>query len=246
MAVEAALRQACQERRSKYDWDERLHELDEARRQSLPLEKLLAELKAYHWLDRIIACHLLVPFGGDAVEPLKLLSQGTSLALKRSVLWILQSIGVDTTQRFRSNADELLCTECFVHCYPLEISVAGYELVTYYGCRECGQSRSFKTWPRGVVATLDADMREDHLALDGMVRVNWLQRRALFDFGWIEIIRAGDEDVERLAVQAGNDTDPVRKPGYAEMRYVIDSNCQLSKNTLRVLDTIFGMFHFNE
>ncbi len=240
MAVEAALRQACKVRRSKYDWDERLQDLDQTRHQNLPLEELVDQLNTHHWLERVIACHLLVPYGGEAVASLKINRYGDTPHLHSLAQWILQSIEVETTERLSRDANQLLCTTCFVHCYPLKITIPGYESITYYGCRACGQSRSFKTWREGVVATLDADMSEDHLVTGGRVHVNWLQRRKLFDFDWVEIIRASDEDAERFAVQAGNDTDEVRRPRYKEMRCVIDPACELSNNTLKILESMFG------
>jgi hypothetical protein len=62
----------------------------------------------------------------------------------------------------------------------------------------------------------------------------------LFDFEQVEIIQATDEDVERFAVQVGNDTDPVRQPHYAQMQRFIAPQCQLSENSLRVLQIMFG------
>jgi len=67
-----------------------------------------------------------------------------------------------------------------------------------------------------------------------------LARRALFDFDRVEIIRATDEDVERFAMQVGNDTDPLRKPRYAQMRCSLAPNCHLTENTLRILESLFG------
>jgi hypothetical protein len=72
------------------------------------------------------------------------------------------------------------------------------------------------------------------------LRVNWLLRRALFDFDSVEIIAASDEEVERFAVQVGNDTDPARQPRYRKMECLIAAGCALSSNTVRVLRQIFG------
>jgi len=46
--------------------------------------------------------------------------------------------------------------------------------------------------------------------------------------------------VERFAVQVGNDTDPFRRPRYRQMRCVVKPECNLSENTLRILDSVFG------
>jgi hypothetical protein len=70
--------------------------------------------------------------------------------------------------------------------------------------------------------------------------VNWSAKRRLFDFDRVEIIQTTDEDVERFAMQVGNDTDPVRQSRYAQMQCHIAPDCQLSENSLRVLQSFFG------
>jgi hypothetical protein len=75
---------------------------------------------------------------------------------------------------------------------------------------------------------------------DQIVRVNWLSRRDLFDFDQIEIINASDEEVERFAIQVGNDTHPLRQPRYKEMDCLVAKDCRLSQNSLRVLQRTFG------
>jgi hypothetical protein len=72
------------------------------------------------------------------------------------------------------------------------------------------------------------------------LQVNWLRRRNLYDFGRVEIIEATDEEVERFAVQVGNDTDEWRKPRYKQMPCIVSAQCRLSENTLRILDRMFG------
>ena len=75
---------------------------------------------------------------------------------------------------------------------------------------------------------------------DGVLYVNWLQHRSLFDFDRVEIIQATDEEIERFVVQVGNDTDLVRQIRYPQMRCQVSPDCHLSENTLRVLRTRFG------
>lgn len=75
---------------------------------------------------------------------------------------------------------------------------------------------------------------------EGLIRANWFTRRILFDFDRIEIIRATDEDIERFAVQAGNDTDSLRRSRYPRMRCTIGPDCHLSANTIRILENSFG------
>jgi hypothetical protein len=90
------------------------------------------------------------------------------------------------------------------------------------------------------VAVLDAGMAETVIKDGETIRVNWLLRRELFDFETVEIIQADDEAVERLAVQIGNDTDPLRRPRYPEMTCTVAPTCPLSENTIRILQRTFG------
>ena len=65
----------------------------------------------------------------------------------------------------------------------------------------------------------EAVLDEDQLPLvtrQDSVRVNWLINRQSFDFDRIEIIQASDEDIERFAMQVGNDTDEFRRETVSE------------------------------
>jgi len=94
--------------------------------------------------------------------------------------------------------------------------------------------------PRGVVAVLNANWSGSRIHRDGRLRINWLTERSLFDFDWIEIVQASDEEVERFAVQLGNDTDPVRRRRYRHLHCFIGQSCRLSENTLRILQRMVG------
>jgi hypothetical protein len=132
----------------------------------------------------------------------------------------------------------LLCARCLAFFGAPYVAIPGNGDITYYGCRLCGQSLNF--WEGEIIAVLDAAMGNEPLLENGLVRINWLTRRELFDFHSVEITQAGDEDVERFAVQVGNDTDPTRQPRYQRMRCVVNPTCELSANTLRILERIFG------
>jgi hypothetical protein len=109
---------------------------------------------------------------------------------------------------------------------------------TVYGCRRCKQSLEYYYVPQGVVAVLDNEQDKEPILKDGLLRVNWLVRRKLFDFDRVEILQATDEDVERFAVQVGNDTDPTRKDRYRHLACRI--GCVLSQNSVRILRRTFG------
>lgn len=114
------------------------------------------------------------------------------------------------------------------------------KLEVYYGCRTCGQSAEVLQLPQGVVALLDNQAAVDQIEQQGVLKVNWLSRRELFDFDRVEIVQASDEDVERFAVQVGNDTDEWRQARYQTMECIIAPNCQITANSPKVLQSIFG------
>jgi hypothetical protein len=55
------------------------------------------------------------------------------------------------------------------------------------------------------------------------------------------IIHASDEEVERFAVQVGNDTDPVRQARYPKTVCTLNPDNDLSENTRRILVRTFGV-----
>lgn len=138
-------------------------------------------------------------------------------------------------------SEMILYLHCFTRFDAYKVRLGGWldsETFTYYGCRTCHQSREFfEGW---VVALLDNTLAQEQFQHNGVLRVNWLSRRALFDFDEVEIVQATDEDVERFAVQVGNDTDSLRKPRYQQMRCVVSADCGLSENTHRILQRMFG------
>ena len=92
-----------------------------------------------------------------------------------------------------------------------------------------------------VVAVLDSNWAEESERRGAdLLRINWLKREKMFDFDTIEIIQASDEDVERFTMQVGNDPDEWRRSGYRQMRCLVQPECELSANTLRLLHSTFG------
>ncbi len=118
--------------------------------------------------------------------------------------------------------------------------------VTYYGCRACSQSKDFLEWSGKIVAVLDSNMMQERVQQDSVLRVNGRLHQSLFDFDWVEVMQATDEEVEKFAVQVGNDTDAVRQPRYKKMRCVIAQDCKLSKNTLRILRSRFWRVEYGD
>lgn len=94
---------------------------------------------------------------------------------------------------------------------------------------------------RRVVAVLDAGWDgESEKVNHDMLRVNWLRRPKLFDFDWIEIIRATDDDVNRFTAQISGDDDRWRGQRYPQMVCVVSPECRLTESTLLKLRQMFG------
>lgn len=239
--VEAALQAACEAQPAiRHLWQGRLARLEEARQKSSAIKTLVDDLQENHWFERFIARHALFYRGGEAVTNLLNLAQMGTSQSQAVALWLLQSIRMETGQRLAQQAGQLLCTRCVVHCHHFELELPGGGRLDYYGCRACHQSRAFQIWPGGVVAVLDRDSREVRIERNDQIRVNWLAQRIPFDFDRVEILAASDEEVERFAVQVGNDTDTTRRPAYKKMDCTVSSSCILSENTLRILEYTFG------
>ncbi len=195
------------------------------------------------------ACNLLsdvmdgyqaaVAFGGMAIPSLETIGRQGSL-LSGVAIQMMKDIAQATQRQLGDQADRLLCPHCLVHFYAHRADLPGQPDVTYYGCRACRQSKEMVECPQVMVAVLDTAWQGEQDRQNDSLRINWLARRTLFDFDRVEIVRATDKDAEHFAMQVGNDTDPFRKSRYTHMRCVVAPACDLSENTLRVLENTFG------
>jgi RNase P subunit RPR2 len=174
---------------------------------------------------------------GEAVPALAEIAQDKQHSLQHIAGQLLRDIEYQTTTRLRDQAPRLFCPRCLTYCGEHQVGPFGD--ITYYGCRVCGQSRQFEEGR--MIAVLDSHLPTLRAQQDGVWRVNWLARRDLFDFDEVEIVQATDEDVERFAVQVGNDTDPARQSRYKEMHCRVSPECRLSENTRRILARMFGV-----
>ncbi|MCS7254567.1 MAG: hypothetical protein NZ781_11170 [Armatimonadetes bacterium] len=234
-ALEQTLRQTGKE------WEERLRHLETACKENRPVSEWLSALEDNDWMQRFIARYALVSLGGEAVEPLHALLQDSRTALRQTATHLIQDIAKDTRVRLASIAPRLLCPRCLVYCHAHSIRLSRISKVTYYGCCACHQSRNWlEVEEVEIVAVLDAGMATEQVEQYGMLRVNWLHRRALFDFDLVQIIQATDEDVERFCIQVGNDDDMYRRPRYRKMRCLVSQKCGLREETINMLRSMFG------
>ncbi|MCP4371457.1 MAG: hypothetical protein GY797_25555 [Deltaproteobacteria bacterium] len=186
-------------------------------------------------IDMVNSYQEIVDLGGKAIP---LLQPGLKdWGRQPIVLSMLQDIAVQTSKQLKKQAPTLLCPYCLVRCHAHRIQISHLKSITYYGCRVCRQSQEFIQGQ--VVVVLDNQMKENQVQHNNVLRINWLAQSILVDFDRIEILQSTDEEVERFAVQVGNDTDLVRKSRYRKIPCIV-SNCSLSENTLRILRRMFG------
>lgn len=185
-------------------------------------------------VDLIEAYPSALALGGEAIRPLLRVKQNHDNILSSITSSLLRGIESDTKERLGANPSKFLCRRCLVRC-----GMRREQAVKYYGCRVCGQGRDVLEWEHPIIAVLD-DATNQRFYGNDVIRENWLVRQTQFDFDEVEIVKATDEEIERFAVQVGNDTDEVRKSKYKQMRCVVSSDCGISENTTRILKSIFG------
>ncbi len=229
-------------RAAHQEWTEVLRRLEERKQHPGSPAPLIADLAHGDWRKQFMARHTLAALGGEAVEPLMAaLEQDSDDSFRETAVWVLKRVIEDTTTHLARNAPHLVCSRCLVHFRAHRVNLSWWQgAFTYYGCRVCRQSREFFDWPGEIVAALDQEMSAEQAPAGKVLRINWLKRGALFDFDRVEIVKSNDEQVERFAVQVGNDTDDFRSPHYKKMVCEIAPDCVLSENTLRILKRTFG------
>jgi hypothetical protein len=181
----------------------------------------------------------ITQLGGEAVPPLQRVWQNYK-PFRPLCSQMLADIAQNTIERLEKMALEIWCPRCLTRFTAIEIGLPPEKpTLYYYGCRACGQSREVLHLRGGVTAVLDNAGTVEQLPQVEGLYVNWLRRRSLFDFDRVEIVQATDEEVERFAVSLGNDTDETRRARYQGMECAISPGCELSTNTLRVLQYTF-------
>ena len=223
-------------------WKDLLSRLEANRQHPPSVNSLIRSLQSSSWQERFLARHTLIALGGEIVEELaeRLAAAGSESSLRAPLLDILRRIGDETKQRLAAKAKRLLCPRCLVRYGANRHRISWRAKVTYYGCRQCQQSREFMDWAGKIAVVLDRKMTEESAERDGILRVNWFRRNGLFDFDVVEIVRASDEEVERFCIHVKNDGDRYRQRRYKRMRCVVSRGCGLRKQTLNMLKDMFG------
>ncbi len=245
--LEAALNAASRNNEeARKLWAGPLKRLADARANPETPFNLMRDFRNADWAARFIARHVLVALGGEAVEQLRAYASNRLMASHATAVWMLHAIAADTRTRFAARRPVARCARCLSAFGPRTVKLVFPERITFYGCRTCGQSWELLPPYREVVAVLDAGSPPTRVAAGDVLRVNWLADRKLFDFDRVEIRAADDEQVERFAVQVGNDTDPARKPRYHSMRCDVAPTAGITESALRILRATFGTVQTRE
>lgn len=133
----------------------------------------------------------------------------------------------------------MVCRKCLARFELRTKRIGVLSKASWCACRECGKAGQPFTGIERVVMVLDKEWRGGPVGDGGILRVNWLERRALCDFDAVEIRRASDYEVERFCIAAGNDADEWRRARTAKATCVVTPACTLSDNTLRILRSMF-------
>ncbi len=184
----------------------------------------------------------IIALGGEVMPILTKVAVSKNHPL-RKYAWQLMTLIAPSTRNLQDRADSLVCQRCITACTLHNPMIGVSKGLSYYGCRTCDQSKDFYD-VNTVIAILDKDFGDQPVQEGDTLRVNWLVRRTLFDFGTVAIVNASDEDIERFAVQVGNDTDPVRKPLYSAMTCHVLR--RIDPSTLRILKRTFGQVVIDE
>jgi hypothetical protein len=181
----------------------------------------------------------LLKIGAEAIPALQPLMADRNNIFRSLISSLVQDIGTITLS-LRLRLSQLLCRQCLRRFTAHQVETSWLRAMTYYGCRACQRSVN-PFLADQVIAVLDSRMAEKTSQQDQTLRVNWLEHRQLFDFEAVEIIHAADEDIERFAVQVGNDTDEQRRDHYQTMPCLVAPGCPLSANSHRILERTFKL-----
>lgn len=200
----------------------------------LPLQ---ADLAHQAPCSRELICEALGRFGDiRATDALLTALSGKDKKVQSSARSALEAISESAAPRVRL----FLCRSCMTRFDSRPTDKRLLRKGRYYACRTCGKAVNAVPDIRTAVAVLDSEWGKDETREKDQIRVNWLNYRKLFDFDRVEIVSASDEDVQRLCVQVGNDTDEFRRKKYKQVTVTVSPACRIEENTLRILKSMFA------
>jgi HEAT repeat protein len=198
-------------------------------------EAVVGALEGYKAALEELAC---LASEGDlrAIKPLKESLEDKDSSVCQTTSRALNSI----YQRVKPQLNEMMCNIHFTRFETREVNNGRVGKAHYVACRICGKAEQARFGVREIIALLDERMEEEFVCNDGIAKINWLTRDALFDFDRVEIVKASDDDVERFCLQVENDKDNFRNRGYRKMLCLVSPQCHLIENTMRILSLTFG------
>jgi len=182
-------------------------------------------------------CPKVVGLGGEVVPVFQTIVDNETHPFYSIALHLLQAVAFQG-QHLKNTESDLFCPRCLVRYESQKIRLPRRLDTTYFACPKCHRSRGY--FAGQVVVVLDNQMEKGQVKTGDVLKVNWFVYRKMFDFDAIEIEQATDEDVERFAVQLGNDTSKSRRSRYKKMYCTISPTCKLSENTIRILEHMVG------
>ncbi|MEM7347788.1 MAG: hypothetical protein AAF485_26440, partial [Chloroflexota bacterium] len=186
----------------------------------------------------------ILHLGGKAIGPLLLIARQDGHVLQQVATQLIQDIVRNAA--YLPNYEQLftqqqICPECLTNFILHEIELPLYlSPITYYGCKGCYNNQNGIGDLERVVANLDQASKKMYLHQNQILYINWLIYRQLFSFDEVHIVQASDEDVERFAVQVANNIPLDDETYYKRIPCFIASSCDLSLNTKRILQNVFG------
>ncbi|MEM7345290.1 MAG: hypothetical protein AAF485_13710 [Chloroflexota bacterium] len=237
--VEAALHQASETNAGLISG---LKQLDAMKQSNPPaIDALISQLQAPRGIDRFIARHALIHHGGIAMSHLaQLESDAPNLRLQQIALWMLRQIADDSFARLTPKPNQWLCTNCIGPCKRLSIDSSSQRKIVFAGCPICHNSRDVIPHPQEITIVLDSENEMGHIIEGDRLLTNWFSQERVLIFDRIEIRHITDQAVEQFVVDIHAQASTRQQARFKQIPYTISPTCQLSENSLRILDQTFG------
>jgi HEAT repeat protein len=138
-------------------------------------------------------------------------------------------------------AEQALCPECLTGLRPAKLGTRLDTQMDWFVCRTCGKlpERLF-TNVRELVAVLDRGAHGDYSLSDGVLRLNWLERRSNCNFDRVDVVDAEEAQVEVFCQLAGSEMAALHAALPKRIPVAVAPGCTLSRNTLKNLRNTFG------
>jgi HEAT repeat protein len=134
-----------------------------------------------------------------------------------------------------------LCSNCFTRFEPKYHQLSITYKIKCYVCMTCGKAGGMLFDVNEIIAVLNENMNENFIQVNGIIRMNWLKNRIMFDMDRIEIVSASDQDVKELVGIIKSDPDELRAKNRKKILCSIKENVSLEPETLEMLRSAVGI-----